>query len=113
MFWIENYKHNKQKWLEKCMWMIVKYDKIILVNEKLNKKLKEFDLNSWEWTHFPNAINIIPEGEETIRLTTGTVYPLYDLIKYYKQLLDDDSISRASFDSFENENANKSKSENS
>lgn len=102
-FWVENYKYNKQGWLSKNMWLVVKYDRVIFVNEDMTTTIKEFHLQNIDVNHYPNAIILYPEGEEPFRLTTATVYPLIDLIRYYKKTLKEDSFSRASFEDFEEE----------
>lgn len=86
MFWVENYKYNKQSWLQKNMWMAVRYDSIIFWDEKSKKKINQFDINEWKVSHFPNAIILSNKSESTIRLTTTTVYPIYWLIKMYQKI---------------------------
>lgn len=47
------------------------------MKKNLNKIIKKFDIKEWKVSHFPNAINLSHETEDTIRLTTTTVYPIY------------------------------------
>lgn len=40
LFWMENYYKNKQKWLKKNMWLIVKYDKVVLTDDKITQEIR-------------------------------------------------------------------------
>lgn len=85
LFWVEKYTHNKHKWLQRYMWLIVRHDVLILANEKLTEEIKRFDYTEWTCNHFPNAIILSNGIEEPIRLTISVVYPAYYIINEYQR----------------------------
>lgn len=92
LFWVENYKKQPGP---KNMWLAVSCNGLKLMNDKLNKEIKDYkfdgkgDYKDYAFDYYQNAIIIKNKSTgENMRLTVSMVYPIYmifqEMQKYWQ-----------------------------